>query len=345
MFKLLLSVVSLILLAGCSLNNRMASARPIITETHTESEFIATGRDEFLSILSYRTNFKDYQVNNELLAAASFANYLDGEARLTGTQLEKMHYQPLFAMHSSSLKFNIEYESSLACVANNVDAAEQAEQISLQHYFATNILAQFSRQYQVTLRLVPTNAFFNTHVIDPATNDMAFYVKADCESTKMLSWYLYNFAAVLHELAHIEQSWGKTPEQWQVSLQEENTKPRLSSDKLIREFTANQIEICAGIMADAFHWKKFDDAHTMFSISNAANRILQQVNGSESSMYSILGVDLASLWLAEYADGEGYISRADKNQYSAVEQACTTVLTEEGIKAATSFLNTVLTND
>lgn len=347
MFRLLLPVISLILLVGCSLNKRTVHTRPIVTETYVEAGFIATGRSEFFSLLHYETDFKDYQVNNRLLAAASFANYEGIEARLGSDQLKQLRYHPLFVMHSSPLQFQIEHESSLACVANNIATAEQAEQFSLQHYFATNILAQFSRQYQVTLRLVPTKAFFNTHVINPATNDIVFYIKADCESTKILSWYLYHFASILHELAHIEQAWGKTPEQWQVSLPEQKTNQWLSSDKLIREFTAEQIASCALLMPKAIHWikvRQFGDSRT-FSISEATNRILKQVNGSEFSMYSNLGAELANVWLAEHANEDGYIAKANKSQYRLFEQACTDILTEEGITAASDFLHKVLAND
>lgn len=98
-------------------------------------------------------------------------------------------------------------------------------------------------------------------------------------------------------------------------------------------------------MTEAFHWRKFRVSRTRFSVREATNRILKQVNGSEISMYSMLGAELANVWLAEYADEDGYIRKVNKSQYSLVEQACTGILTKEGIAAASDFLRKVLASD
>lgn len=341
MFRLLLLALYLTFLIGCAVNAPTRNNLPIISDANIEAKFSATGRDAFSTILRYKIDEHPYQLNNSVLVATSFANHNNHDARASGAVLAKQHYLPLLNIQADQLHFSIEYATGLECIAENLTTAEASEKMSVLRYFATNVLQQFSRNYQVTLRLTPKSAFFNAHIVNPALNDLIFYVAADCDSTKALSWYLHQYAAVLHELSHIEQYWGNSAEAW-LATSATLTHQQLNMDKLLREFSANQLEACSTLMADAFHWSQYSLPDSSVSLTDVANKLLQQTNQSEFSMYSMLGAVLANLWLAEFADEEGYISKKNNSQYSLVEQACTGVITKAGISMAARSLAKLL---
>lgn len=308
------------------------------------------------AISSQKSRHSPYAQNGSALWLSTSAHFRDHPTALTGKQLLEKTYLPLVTVELNNIQLTVNFDSQLKCSEHDLTAWRE----ELLNTFPAPVFQQFQQQYQVNAQIVSKQSFYHQHRIDPQAIKLNFYQPAECKDIRQTAWRVRLLEIIAHEITHIEQHWTHHNYKKLVEFPSAMTKSTPNAYRLLNEYLASKVGICAKSLAMADNTTPeqplmrlvITDAKThspQLALNTAGAQMLKTIDYNTvdttegNGFYSIIGEQLAEDWLATYANDDGVIFHSIKVNESFIN-ACQTILSDEAIKAAATQIALLLSH-
>lgn len=342
-------LLSAMLISSCS---SLPYFEDLMLQRHAKEVYQNNPETILAAISSRKSRHSPYAKNGSALWLSTSAHYRDYPTALTGKQLLEKTYLPLVTIELNNIQLSVNYDSQLKCSEHDLTTWRE----ELLNAFPAPVFQQFQQQYQINAHIVLKQSFYHQHRIDPQAIKLNFYQPAECKDFTQTAWRVRLLEIIAHEITHIEQHWTHHNYKKLVEFPSAMTKNTPNAYRLLNEYLASKVGICAKSLAIADNTTPeqplmrlvITDAKShspQLALNTAGAQMLKTIDYNTvditDGFYSLLGEQLAEDWLATYADEDGFIFHNIKTNNNFIS-ACQTILSDEAIKAAATKISLLL---